>query len=158
MGNRVEALVTELARPAVAAIGLELVDVQFVKEGGRCYLRLYVDKEGGVNLDDCAAASRAVDALLDETDPISTPYSLEVSSPGIERPLKQDADFTRFAGQLVRVTTFAPIDGRRSFVGELLGMADGLVQIRVKGEGKAPVQEMAIPRAQVAKANLHVEF
>lgn len=140
-------------------MGLELVDVEFVKEGGRRYLRLFIDKEGGITLEDCTSVSRAVEVRLDELDPIQEPYTFEVSSPGLERPLKRDADFARFAGQMIRLSTFAPIDGQRAFVGELLGIADGQVRLRLRPESKEqPASEMAIPREQVAMARLYVEF
>lgn len=157
--SRVETTVDNLVRPLIEPMGYELVDVEFVREGGRRFLRLYIDKEGGVTLDDCQAVSRAVEARLDEVDPIPDQYYLEVSSPGIERPLKRDADFARFAGKMVRVSTFAPFEGSKRFVGELLGLADGAVRLRLQPQGAGdPGREIAIPRDQVAKAHLYVEF
>lgn len=158
MPNKVEALVEGLARPVVEGMGLELVAVEYVREGGRRYLRLYIDKPGGVGLDDCEAVSRQVEALLDREDPIPDSYSLEVSSPGIERPLRSDADFERFAGRMVRVTTFAPVGGRKRFTGELVGLRDGQVRLLVRPDGKGQPQEVAIPREQVARARLHAGF
>lgn len=157
--SRVEATVESLIRPLIEPMGYELVDVEFVKEGGRRFLRLYIDYEGGVTLDDCQAVSRAVEARLDEVDPIPENYYLEVSSPGVERPLKREADFARFAGKTIRISTYAPFDGRKSFVGELLGLADGQVRLRLKPQGaKGPDQEVAIPYDKVAKAHLYFEF
>ena len=112
----------ELAAPHAAALGLELVGVELVKEGAYRYLRVYIDKEGGVGFDDCEALSRVVDARLDEILP-NPPYDFfEVSSPGLDRPLKREADFARYVGHKVVVTTYAPVDGQKSFVGELQGL------------------------------------
>lgn len=149
----VVATVDRLARPLVEGLGLELVDVEWLKEGGHWYLRLYIDKPAGISHDDCEAVSRVVGEELDKADPIPEHYLFEVSSPGIERPLKKDADFARFAGQPVEITTFAPIDGQRRHAGILVGLRDGQVRVRL-AQGK----EIAIDRAQVAQARLRVEF
>lgn len=153
----VSAMVDALARPLVEGLGLELVEVEWVKEANRWYLRLYIDKPGGVTLDDCEAVSRAVDERLDQADPIPERYFLEVSSPGLERPLKRDADFARFVGQTVEVSTYAAVEGQRHWRGELLGLVDGAVRLRV-ATGKGQTREIAIDRAQVALAKLYVEF
>lgn len=159
MKKGVQATVDELARPIIEGMGLELVEVEWVKEGAGRYLRLYIDKEGGVTMDDCVAVSRAVEARLDEVDPIPDSYHLEVSSPGVERPLKTDADFARFAGQQVAITTFGPVAGQKRFVGELVGLLDGQVRLKVRPAGKHQSgTEIAIPRDQVARAHLHVDF
>ncbi len=157
--SRVEATVENLARPLIEPMGYELVDVEFVKEGGRRFLRLYIDKQGGVTLDDCTAVSRAVETRLDEVDPIAEPYYLEVSSPGIERPLKRATDFTRFAGHMVKISTYAPIDGVKSFVGELRSLTDGNVHLWLGAPGPGKTgREVTIPYDKVAKAHLYVEF
>ena len=156
-GKPVEVLVEETARPLIEDRGLELVGVELVKEGSNRYLRLFVDKEGGVTFDDCEAVSRAVDARLDELLPYPPYEYFEVSSPGLERPIKRDEDFARYTGHAVAITTFAPIDGQKLFVGELVGLIDGSVVLRLK-EGKAAGSKVAIPRSQVAGARLHVEF
>jgi ribosome maturation factor RimP len=156
-GKSVEELVEEMALPFAEERGVELVGVELVKEGANRYLRVYIDKEGGVSFDDCEAISRAVDSRLDEIlrDP---PYEyFEVSSPGLERPLKRDADFARYAGRQVTATTYAPIDGQKSFVGELVGLVDGNLVIRLS-EGTATGQELALERKQVAGVKLRVEF
>lgn len=158
LASRIVTLVEDLARPIVEAMGLELVEVEWVREGGRRFLRLYIDREGGVTLDDCEAVSRSVEAELDRLDPIPGSYYLEVSSPGLERPLKRDADFVRFAGRKVRVITYAPVEGRKEFVGELLGLVEGQVRLRLPASRQEPEREVAIPRDQVAKAHLYVEF
>src|SRR5665647_974104 len=98
--------VEEIITPCVQESGLELVDVEFVKEGGSWYLRIYIDKPGGIGLEDCGRLSQKIDRLLDEKDPIPQSYYLEVSSPGIERPLKKISDYNRFAGELALITTF----------------------------------------------------
>lgn len=143
--------VWELAEPLVVAEGLELVDVEYLREGGRWLLRLTIDKEGGVTLDDCQAISRQVEKVLDVEDPIATAYSLEVSSPGIERPLKKPGDFARFAGNKAEVRTGEPIGDppRRNFKGRLLGIDEAGV-IRVDIDGTV----FEVPFERVAKANL----
>lgn len=154
-GRSVEATVEELARPFADELNLELVEVEFVLEAGHRYLRLYIDKSGGVTLDDCEALSRAVGARLDEVDPIAEAYFLEVSSLGLERPLKRDEDFARYAGQKVEVNTYAPVNGQKVFVGELLGLVDGHVRLRLS-EGKAKGQEVSLDQKQVAGSRLRV--
>lgn len=150
-------MVEEVARPFLEERGLELVGVELVKEGANRYLRVYIDKEGGVTFDDCEAVSRAVDARLDELLP-NPPYEFfEVSSPGLERPLKRDADFARYAGRTVAVSTYAPVDGQKSFVGELVGLVDGNVVLRLT-QGKVQGREIALDRKLVASARLHVDF
>ncbi|HYG60905.1 MAG TPA: ribosome maturation factor RimP [Symbiobacteriaceae bacterium] len=153
----VEVIVEEVARPLAEERGLELVDVELVREGANRYLRVYIDKEGGVSFEDCEAVSRAADARLDDIWP-NPPYDyFEVSSPGLERPLKRDADFARYAGHAVAIATYAPVDGQKSFVGTLVGLVDDRVVIRVT-EGKAAGIEIALDRKQVASARLHVDF
>lgn len=156
-GKPVEELVEEVARPFVEERGLELVGIELVKEGANRYLRVYIDKEGGVSFDDCEAVSRAVDSRLDEIlrDP---PYEyFEVSSPGLERPLKSDADFARYAGQQVTVSTYAPVDGQKVFAGALVGLVNGSVVIRLS-EGKQKGQELALDQKQVSGVRLRAEF
>ncbi|WP_027718248.1 ribosome maturation factor RimP [Desulfovirgula thermocuniculi] len=147
--SKVVAVVEELARPVVASLGMELVDVEYVKEGGRWYLRVFIDKPGGVTLDDCQAVSERLDPLLDETDPIPHSYHLEVSSPGVERPLKKPSDYERFAGRRVQLTTFTSLDGQKRFTGHLVGLVDQEV-VLVTDDGR----ERRIPLAQVAQARL----
>jgi len=131
---------------------LELVDVEYTKEGPDWILRVFIDKDGGVGLDDCEKVSRRLSSRLDEVDPIPGSYSLEVSSPGLERPLTRDEHFTRFAGRLVHIKTYAPYQGKKEWEGKLLGLEDGAVVVEAGG------QVNKIPRDQVAKANLAVEF
>lgn len=153
----VEVTVEELALPFVEERGLELVGVEVVKEGASRYLRVYIDKEGGVSFDDCEAVSRAVDAKLDELWP-DPPYDyFEVSSPGLERPLKRDEDFARYAGREVAVATYAPVDGQKLFVGTLVGLVDDKIVVK-PAKGKDAGKEIALDRKQVASARLYVEF
>ena len=109
----------ELLMPLVDAHGFELVDVEYVKEGGSWYLRAYIDKPGGIAVDDCEVISRALSDLLDEHDFIEDSYILEVSSPGLGRPLKKEKDFARSMGKLVEVRTYRPIDKQKEFCGVL---------------------------------------
>lgn len=128
-GNNTESKVLPDLEPIVAEHGLELVDLEFVKEGVNWYLRIYIDKEGGVTIDDCEAVSRALEAKLDAADPIEQAYILEVSSPGIDRPLKKEADFIKYQGEIIDVKLYKAQDGSKQFQGKLLGLADGVLSI-----------------------------
>jgi len=150
--NKVADLVEDLSAPVIEDLGLDLVDVEFVKEGGSHILRVFIDKPGGVGHDDCEAVSKRLDALLDDQDPISQSYYLEVSSPGIERPLKKLKDFQRFSGHLVNITTFTPLEGRKKFSGRLAGADQTAVTLEEEGG------TVAIPMNQVASARLRVDF
>lgn len=150
--------VAELAEGLLASLGLELVELEYKREGRDMVLRLYVDKEGGITLDDCAAVSRELSEILDVEDFIRDRYTLEVSSPGLNRPLKKATDYERYRGRLVKVRTYEllPDDAgnqRKTFLGELLGLEEGRVRLQLK-EG----QTASIPLEKVAKANLEFEF
>mgnify|MGYP001598234759 CR=1 FL=1 len=144
--------ITSLALPVLEERGLELVSLEYRKEGSGWVLRLFIDRSGGVTLDDCADISRAVEALLDADDIIPHEYNLEVSSPGLNRPLKKDADFRRFIGKQARVKTFEVIDGSRNFKGRIEGCEDGVAALNVDGIVHH------IPLKKIAKANLEYEF
>lgn len=147
--------VRQLVEPLVAREGLELVDAEYLREGGRWVLRLFIDKPGGVSLDDCQDLSRQVDKLLDVEDFIETHYSLEVSSPGIERPLRTPAHYERFAGRLAEVKTFAPIGEppRKNFKGRIVGVtADEVVTLEADGK------RFDLPLEKIAKAHLVFDF
>lgn len=144
--------VLPLATSLAEKLGLELVDVEYVSEGGRMVLRVLIDKTGGVTLDDCEAMNRALSDELDRTDPIEQSYVLEVSSPGIERPLKKEADFIRFTGRQARVRLFSPFNGRKNFTGILRGFEDQHIVLETEQDALS-----RIPLAQVAKANLLFE-
>jgi len=145
--------VRAVASPLVEAEGYELVDVQYRREAGGWVLRLFLDKPGGITLEDCQRVSQQLGDLLDVEDPIEHTYTLEVSSPGLERPLVAEGDFARFAGRLVRLQTAAPVGGQRRFRGRLLGIAGGAVRLELEGGG-----QVEIPHAAVARANLVVEW
>lgn len=153
--------ICELAGPILQAMGLELVDLEFKREGRDWFLRFFIDKEGGITLDDCADFSREIDAMLEVEEVIPGAFRLEVSSPGIDRPLKKPDDYRRFAGQLVKVKSRERIDPderghlRKTFVGELLGLEQGLVRIR-QTDKKGGVVE--IPLDDIDKAHLEPEF
>jgi len=119
----------KLLMPIVEKNNFELVDVEFVKEGADWYLRAYIDKEGGINIDDCELVSRALEAELDKEDFIEEGYILEVSSPGLTRPLKKEKDYKRNLGKLVEIHTFKPIEKRKEFVGTLQSYDDEKVVI-----------------------------
>jgi len=141
----------DIGEKVVKSKGFELVDVEFVKEMGNHYLRYYIDKPGGITLDDCQLVSMEIEKILDETDPIPHSYILEVSSPGIERPLKHDKDFLRFIGSLVEIKTFEKIEGKKVFTGTLEDYSDGVVTIN---DG----QSYSIPREKISSAKLKYKW
>ncbi len=149
---KVTEIVAELAAPAVAAAGCELWDVEYVREAGTWFLRLYLDKEGGVDIIDCENVSRVVSDLLDAADPIEGSYTFEVSSAGAERVLKRPADFERFMGSPVFVKLYKNKDGRKEFSGHLAGYADGDITVTV---GK---QSLTFRKDEVALCRLRIEF
>ncbi len=119
-----------ILEPIIADKKLELVDLEFVKEGANWYLRVYIDKEGGVDIDDCEGVSRALEAKLDTEDPIEQPYILEVSSPGIDRPLKKDEDFEKYRGETIDIKLYKAMEGQKQFQGKLLGLEDGVISVQ----------------------------
>jgi len=129
--KKITETVRELALPVVEENGCSLWDVEYVREAGQWYLRLYIDKEGGVNILDCEAISRRVSDLLDEADPIEASYIFEVASAGAERPLKRPSDFEQFMGSPVLLKTYKNRDGRKEFAGDLAAYEDGAVELRV---------------------------
>ena len=151
--SRITDSVTELARPAVEQAGCTLWDVEYVREAGTWYLRVFIDKEGGVSIDDCEAISRALDPILDEADPVPDSYVFEVGSAGAERELKRPGDFQQFTGSEVELRLYQPLEGSKSFVGTLKSYdEDGTVTITV---GK---KDMSFTRAQTAQVRLHVSI
>jgi len=126
--------VAALATPVVEAAGCSLWDVEYVKEAGQWFLRLYIDKEGGISIEDCEAVSRPMSDLLDEADPIEGSYVFEVSSAGADRVLKTPEHFEQFMGTEVEVKLYRPREGRKEFVGLLKSYADGDVSIDINGE------------------------
>lgn len=128
-GGNTVAAVWAIAEPVAQQLGLKLWDIRFVKEGASWYLRVFVDKEGGVSMDDCVAMSHALDGPLDEADPVEQNYYLEVSSPGLERELTREQHFQAMLGERVKVRLIRPVENVRDFVGELLAFADGTLTL-----------------------------
>lgn len=153
--------IEELAQPILEDLGLELVDLEYQRESHGWVLRFYLDKEGGINLDECADASREIATLLDVEDLIDTAYQLEVSSPGLDRPLKKLRDFSRFAGKKAKIKTLQSCDPddrghrRKTFVGELQGV-DGESILLMQTDKKGG--QVAFRLEQIEKANLEFEF
>ncbi len=150
--------IEKLIQPLLNSLGVELVDLEYKREGRQMVLRLYLDRPGGITLDDCAEVSREFSTILDVEDCIPGEYTLEVSSPGLNRPLKKRSDFERAIGRLVKVKTFAQVADekgnlRKTFLGTLQGLEGDAVAIQLT-EG----QRALIPFDQVAKANLEFEF
>ena len=150
--SKVTDLVAELARPVVEAQGCELWDVEYVREAGEWFLRVYIDKEGGVSIDDCEAVSRTLDPLLDEADPIESSYNFEVSSAGVERALKRPSDFQRFLGAHIAVKLYSAVDGQKEYLGYLRGYEAGAVTLETKSG-----QVRTFSPAQVASVHLRLE-
>lgn len=125
--------VRDIAEPFARELGLEIWDVQFVKEGAEHYLRIFIDKPDGISIDDCVNLTHALDKPLDDADPISVPYILEVSSPGAERPLKRDEHFLQYIGSPVMVKLIRPRDGKREFKGTLDGYENGSITFTPAG-------------------------
>lgn len=144
--------VAALARPVVEARGCSLWDVEYVREGSDYFLRVYIDKDGGVDIDDCEAVSRAMDPILDEADPISGSYHFEVCSAGLERTLKRPGDFERFLGSPVTVKLYRPYNGLKELPCTLTGYEDGRVTVEMNK------QTVTFEKSQVALVRLRVEF
>ena len=140
----------ELITPIVEANGFELVDVEYVKEGGTWYLRAYIDKEGGITVDDCEIVSRALGDLLDEQDFIEDSYILEVSSPGLGRPLKKERDYIRSVGKDVEIRLYRPVDKSKEWEGELKSWDADTVTILVDGETEKTFERSAIALIRLA--------
>jgi ribosome maturation factor RimP len=145
--------VSDIVEPVAEDFGLELVDVVYAAERGKKVLRVFVDKPGGVTIDDLSALSREVSTLLDVQDVVPGSYSLEVSSPGLDRPLKREKDFIRFTGKRAKIKTIEPIDGRKNFRAAIIGVAHGVVTIE-----DADSKRFSIALANIDKANLIIEI
>lgn len=140
----------EIAEP----LGIEVVDVELEKEHGEWYLRIFIDKPEGINIDDCEMISRQIDPVLDNHDPIPFPYHLEVSSLGLDRPLKNDQDLARSLGKKIRISLFAPFEGKKEWIGTLRAFSKERVVIGIGEE----MLETSIPRNQIAKIKLEIDF
>jgi ribosome maturation factor RimP len=154
MAGGVEA-VRAVAERVTSAHGYELVDVEMARAKGGHLVRLYVDKPGGIGLDELKSVSEEVSAILDVEDPIESSYTLEVSSPGLDRPLKALPDYQRFVGRLARISSYELVDGRRHWSGRLESAAEGVVNVRLEKEGGALAR---IPFEKIAHGRLEVEF
>ena len=150
--KKITELTAELAAPAIAEQGCTLWDVEYVKEAGTWYLRILLDKEGGVDILDCEAISRKVSDLLDEADPIEGSYVLEVSSAGADRVLKKPEHFVQFAGTEVEVRLYRAKDGKKEVIGNLVSSQDGDVTVEVAGE------QVTFEKKEVAQVRLYPRF
>lgn len=148
--SKISQAVAELAEPIVKEAGCTLWDVEYVKEAGQWYLRVYIDREDGVSIENCETVSRALDPILDEKDPIPDSYIFEVSSAGLERSLKKPEHFARFMGETVEVKLYKAIDSAKSFSGTLAGYEDGAVTIE-QGDNKLTFEKSQI-------ANVHISL
>ena len=144
--------VWQFAEPVVQEKGCSLWDVEYVREAGEWYLRLYIDKDGGVDINDCEAISRAVDPILDEKDPIPESYHFEVCSAGLERALKRPSDFERFMGSAIMVKLYRPRNGLKEIPGILRGYEDGCATV------EAGKEMITFTKSEVALVRLRVEF
>lgn len=153
--------IMSIAEPILDELQLELVDLEYRQQDSEWILRFFIDKEGGVNLDDCAVFSRELSAVLDVEEVITVVYRLEVSSPGMDRIIKKDADFERFKGQIVRVKTLVALDPdgrgcrRKTFVGELLGLEQGNVIVYLQDQPEGRVE---LARGDIEKVNIEPQF
>jgi len=154
--SKVTEVVEELASPIIQELGLELVEIDYVKEGKNWFLRVYIDSDSGVDIEDCGLVSERLSEKLDSLDPIPHNYFLEVSSPGAERPLKKDKDFEKAIGKNVFIKTYEPIDGEKSFEGTLLEFNGQILKIEVKIKTRKKTFE--IPYEKVANARLAIIF
>ena len=150
--KNIASAVNELLLGIINELGYVLWDVEYVKEGSEYYLRITIDNEEGITIDDCEKVHRAIDPVLDEADPIEDSYHLEVSSPGIERELKYDWHFEAFAGSTVEVKLYAPLDGSKSMVGELVSKTSDGVCVNVQGEN------VILPDDKIAKVQTVFDF
>jgi len=150
--SKITERVFDLARPVVEEEGCSLWDVEYLREAGTWYLRIYIDKDGGVSIDDCERISRRLDPILDEADPIPESYVFEVGSAGADRELKRPSDFAQFMGAEVEVKLYKPLDGSKSFVGKLVGYEEGTVVLDWRG------LELRFAPSQIAQVRLYVSF
>jgi len=154
-GEGVKEAVRRIAQRVTTGRGFELVDVEVKREPRGHRVRLFVDKEGGIGLDDLQSVSEEVSAILDAEDPVDSSYTLEVSSPGLDRPLHGEADYRRFLGRLARISSYEPVEGRRHWMGRLLSIDGGVVSVALEHENGAQAR---IPLDKIAHGRLEVEF
>ncbi|ARK30966.1 ribosome maturation factor RimP [Halalkalibacter krulwichiae] len=156
MSKKVTETTSELVTPILDELNLELVDVEFKKEGPNWFLRVFIDSETGVDLEDCGQVSEKLSEKLDELDPIQQAYFLEVSSPGAERPLKKEKDLVKAVGKNVHVSTYEPIEGEKVFEGKLIAFDGNQLEVEVKIKTRKKVY--SIPYDKVANARLAIIF
>lgn len=156
MSSKVVQTTEELVLPILKQKNLELVNVEYVKEGKNWFLRVYIDKEGGVDITECGEVSEELSEQLDQTDPIAEAYFLEVSSPGAERPLKKKKDFEENMNKQIYVKLYEPINGEKEYEGKLVDFANDVITISYKL--KTRNQTVEIPFEKIAKARLAVSF
>jgi len=142
----------ELFEPVVKGMGYDLIEIEHFPNPKHGVLRLYIDKEDGVNVDDCSSVSRQISALIDVEDPVSGQFNLEISSPGSDRPLRRLVDFQRFVGSLVKLKTVMPLQGQRNFKGRLLEVSEETVVIETDDE------EISLPMSTIDKARIVPEY
>lgn len=147
MANQIEKIVEKMALEFLKDTNIELIDVEYIKEH-HWYLRVFIDKEGGIEIEDCQQLSEQLEEKLDTLDPIKDNYFLEVSSPGLDRILKKEKDFQRQIGSMVEVTTYLPINGEKVTVGKLTGYTEDAIIL----------EDISIPRDKAASVRLHLEF
>lgn len=145
--------VQEILGPILDSLGLFLWDIEFKREGPRWLLRIYIDSESGVSIEDCEAVSRDIGTALDVEDIITHSYTLEVSSPGLDRSLSRPEHFRRFIGSRIKVKTFQPVEGQKAFRAEIAGLNDGMLRLRLDSGA-----EIDTPLTNIAKASLEVEI
>ncbi|KAB8138775.1 ribosome maturation factor RimP [Gracilibacillus oryzae] len=156
MSQNIAKQTEDILQPILQELSLDLVDVVYEKEGKNWFLRVYIDKDGGIDIEECGIVSERLSARLDEEDPIEGAYFLEVSSPGVERPLKKEADFIKYTGENVYVKLYEPINGEKEFIGELVAFDNNVAKISYKD--KTRTKEVEIPFEKIAKAHLAVIF
>lgn len=156
-GHEIEELIAEMVKPLLDDTDLTLVDVEFVREKD-WYLRIFLDKPGGVEIDDCQLISEKLTSLLDDKDPIAEKYYLEVSSPGIDRPLKKDQDFVDAYGTKIDITFYAPWDGMKNLVGVLVSHDAEAIEVRKIIKGKEFKNPVRIERELIAIIRPHIDF
>lgn len=150
MTNKSEILsaANEIAQPVIAELGFDLIEVEYVKEGAEWYLRIYIDKPGGINIDDCVLASERINIELDKNDFGSDKYIFEVSSPGLDRPLKTEKDFEKYKGEIVEVGFYSLLDGKKSIDGILKGKKENILEIEFE---KGHILEIDMEKVSLVK-------
>ena len=150
--SKIELELTAMLEPAVEALGFELLGLEFVQAGRHSTLRVYIEHENGITVDNCADVSRQVSAILDVEDPITNEYDLEVSSPGVDRPLFKPAHYEQAQGEELRVRTKLPQDGRRNFKGDLVAVSGDMLTLQIDG------QDHMIMLSNIERANIIAKF